>query len=71
LQGELSIQEGASLGGTMQVELRKNGKLQILLKATDDIELLILDSMVAKAQNGQPVKLVKQDGCAVISMGAE
>jgi hypothetical protein len=55
----------------MKVELRKNGELQIRLNATDGIEEVILDSMVAKAQNGRPVKLVKVDGCAVISMEAE
>jgi hypothetical protein len=55
----------------MEVELRKNGKLQIRLKASDGIEVVILDAMLSKAQNGQPVSLAKQDGCAVISMEAE
>jgi len=53
----------------VQVELRKNGTLQILLKGDDAIDVAILDAMVTKASNGQAINLTKhQDGWAVLSM---
>jgi len=55
----------------MKVELRKNGELQIRIQPTDGIEQVILDSMVAKAQQGATVRLAKSDECAVFSMEAE
>ena len=55
----------------MQVELRMNGRLQIRLKATTPIEQVILDAMLAKAQNGQPVALARDDACAVVSVEGE
>jgi hypothetical protein len=55
----------------MTVELRKNGRLSILITPTDGIETVILDSMAASAERGQPVKLEKRDGAIVFSMEAD
>jgi hypothetical protein len=55
----------------MEVELRKNGTLQIRLKASDGIDQVILDSMLARAQNGRPVTLVRGEECVVVSMEAD
>ena len=56
----------------MTVELRKNGRLSILITPTDGIERVILDSMAAKAEHGQPVKLeTNTEGAIVFSMEAD
>jgi hypothetical protein len=52
----------------MDVEIRKNGVLEIRLTATDAIDRVALDTFEAQAQLGRKVLLTAEDGVAVIRM---
>lgn len=52
----------------MKVEIRYNGRLEVILKPETKIESVILEEMSMKAAKGQPVKLEQQDATFRISV---